>query len=233
MDLSNLQTRLKRKLKWLGAFTGTESLLSLNDAILTGAGKIWNEKVMRWMYSTFPLTTTSNNLGPYDPPSDFHGFPLTKINARVGWKDLQTSYIIKDDEKGQSYELVYDDILDKIYFRNEPGDSTWSVPYVPSFNNDVADLTATVLVFPEELFETLTLFVQSYLLDRDDTIKQSSDAEARAYAHLDKYYENYNSQQTKPRQRNVRGQNGAPYDGIATSHPILHGYPISRPINYR
>lgn len=228
MDYTNLLASAKRKLQDLGAWTASDSENRLKEGILSGALKVWNKRPMPWMYSTFSLVTTSGTLGPYDPPSDYKGFPMEHINARVGWYDLQTQYIIKNDSNGKSYELVYDQILKKIFFRNDPGGATWTVPYIPSFDTVIANLSTTITNYPEELFEVMHLFARADVLNRGDTKKESQALESEAYAHLDIYYENFDANQPWPTQRNARGQNGIPYDGIANAHPIIEGYAVSR-----
>lgn len=227
MDYTNLETRFKNDASWMGAFVSTAGENRLKSAILSAGLKIWNERPFPWMMSSHSLATTSGTLGPYDPPSGFKGFPPKRVTNRFLWGDLQISYVIRNSDT-QEFEIIFDESQDKFYFRNDPGDTTHTVYYIGSFDNDTANIVTTLAPFPEELFEVFVSLTMANLLNTKDSKKESQAYEAEGYAHLSKYYQNFNAIRSKPRQRSAKGFNGMSYDGIAEAAPLTRTVENSR-----
>jgi hypothetical protein len=219
MNYSNLEERLINDLSWTGAYTSTSGLKRLKSAILSAALKVWNKRPLPWMISSTTLNTTSGTLGPYDPPSDFKGFPLPREASNFLWDDVPLSYVIRETET-EEWRIFYDENQQKFYFQSDPGDNSLTVYYVGSFDNVLTNISTTMSVFPEELFEVIKKFVISDRLDNSNSKKESQAYEAEGYALLEIYYENFFATRSRSNQRRTKGFNGANYDGIAEAYPL-------------
>lgn len=220
MDLTTLQTNLKRTLRHLGTFTQTASLARLNTAILAAAQTIRDRYAWGWKgKSTYSLTTTAGTKGPYAVPSDFEAFPIDERINKFLWEDQQQIYTIIDSTT-RRWDIFWDEQANKFQFLTDPGGQTLTLYYIPTFDIDVDNLSTTLTNFPNYLYKCFEKLCAAHLYDEPQNKKLSQALEAEGLACIDLAYANYRRQKRKGAQRTPIGLNGASYSGIAQSEPF-------------
>jgi len=219
MDVTNLKTRIKNDLLWLGQFTSEAGSDRLDSAILASALKIWIYKPWSWKYVTSSITTTSGTTGPYSPPSDFYNFAIKQKAHKFLVGELQMIYPVKETDTNE-FDIYYDEIEDKIYFAQDPGSGSITLAYQADFDNDIDNISATLTKFPEELFNAFEKFVPAHLLDNPDNKKVSQNLEAEGYAILRDIYSDSRRGKRRAKGTSARGFNGCVYDGIANAETL-------------
>jgi hypothetical protein len=222
MDLTNLRKRLKIEIRELGAFTSTLSQDRLDGAILTAIEDIYNERPNHYFVTSATLSTSIGTKGPYDPPANFKGWAPELRNNRLYWYDLQESYVIRDQED-KAWEISYDMMQKKFYFRSDPGTNDLTYYYFPSFDTDIDNIATTISGLPEELFSIVKAWAASDILTNSDNQK-SEYLRKKGELLLKKYFDSYDLRFTLPRTRAPIGLNGQRLDGFFESGSILPGY---------
>lgn len=226
MNLTSLQTRLKNDLAWLGAFNSSSGSSRLNSAILSSALKIWNKHPWPWKYTSTTISTTSGTKGPYSAPTGFEGFAAEQkvnrfgIDTRLG--DLYTTHIIKPTDN-DSWDIYYNEIEDALYFAEDPGNNSLTLGYEQTFDNDIDNIEATLVVFTENLYNAFEKLVTSNLLDNVDTKNESRAYESEGFAYVDKQYENFRRGVRKPKQIVSRDYFNRPHDGVGNPE-VIHPF---------
>lgn len=216
MNLTDVRADLRRNLDWLGAFASTNGQERLDNAILAGLWRIWSAKEWDFKWSQQTLSTTAGNKGPYDPASDYYvSAPNHRLNRFMYFPDIQTIAPIADTDT-RSWDLYLNQSDGKFYFRDDPDTSTLTVNYQAKFNRDRDDLTATLLVYPDDLFYALEAFVTAEIRSIGNPA-ESMQYEQKGFALVDVAWADYIRGKERPTVRGVRGINGVTYDGIATS----------------
>lgn len=223
MDYSNLKTRLKNDLKWLGAFESTAGSDRMDSAILSAALKIWTAKAWPWKYSSTTLTLTPGSKGPYDPPSDFSGISITQSANLFLYKDIQTLYAIKDTET-ERFDAYFDEQENKIYLAHPTEEASLTLYYRPEFDNAVANISTTLTNFPEELYEVFEMLVPAHILNEPDTLSQRRELMNEGMALIENVYSDYRRHVRRPKNSVPRGLNGLSYDGIAEAETLVPRY---------
>ncbi len=220
MDLTVLETRLKSKYKYMGGFAAGASQTDLRSAILSAAQIIRDSRhPFPWKYVTASLSTTSGTKGPYSPPTGFRGLaPETRINI-LGWGDVQPVYSIEDSTT-RAWDVHYNEMEDKLYFRTDPGTNTITLGYLKEFDIDVDNISTTLAQFPNGTYPAFEKLVHSVLLDRDGTKKLSQALESEGRRAIDEHWSTYRRGMRRSKQRAPRGLNGAILDNIAAPRSL-------------
>jgi hypothetical protein len=215
---AELQQRLKTA---LGTFTSTPDLLRLRMAILDGLRVIWHAKEWRFKNQTASLTTsTATGKGPYDPPADFYKLAQRLNLYRFACDEAQILAPIKDSATA-AYFLWIDVETGKLFFANSPGDTTLTLNYQAEFDDDVANLAATISLFPGSVFRALGYLSKVSLYEDSPQFAGLAEPERqKGMEALEVAWQDYNQGQARQRQMSPRGLNGLSLDGMADPLPL-------------
>lgn len=222
LSKSLVEAELSQRLKSaLGTFTTTADLQRLQMAYLGGLRKIWHAKEWRFKHKTATLVTTAAiGTGPYPAPADFYKLAQEIRIYRFAHDDNQILAPVKDALTA-SYFLWIDGATGSLYFVSSPGDSTLTLNYQPGFDNDVANIAATVVLFPSSLMDVLYYFTKANLyedLPQFEGLVPS--IQQQGMAALEVVWQDYNQGQARQRQMAPRGLNGGTLDGMADPIPL-------------
>jgi len=227
MILTDVRADLRRNLDWLGAFASTNGQERLDNAILSGLWRIWSAKEWDFKWSQQTLETTSGNKGPYDTASNYYvSAPNHRHNRFAYFPDVQTIAPIADSET-RTWDMYYNESDGKFYFRDDPGTASLTVNYQAKFDRSRDNLTATILVFPDDLYYALESFVTAELRSIGSPA-ESMQYEQKGFALVDVAWSDYSRGKKRPTVRGVRGVNGVTYDGIALSEQPHEGSRMQR-----
>jgi len=218
MLIATVRSRMRNDLKWLGSFAGESGEDRLDSAILSSIQKIYNKRPREWMLSTHSLSASDANTGPYDPPSDFRGFAPEKLVNRMGWGDIQASYIIKDSTT-MSWDIYYNEIDGKFYFRNNPGANTLTVAYLPTFDIAIGNVATILTACPNAYYTVLESWVPAHILNTPANKRDSQAYYAEGVVALQEVWDSEDRSLTKSKVRSPRGFNGCDYENIAQQEP--------------
>lgn len=191
LALGRIETALKSRLRILGAFTASESVARMREAISMAALEIWNRKDWDFKNSTATLTTSQGTLGPYNAPSGLVRFAAVRKVAAFGFRDAQTlAPILSTDVKDWTPYLVVQD--GSIYFFEDPGTGNLTLNYLGDFDDSMeeANLTALVALFPSGLKNGfVTIACADVLRDIPGRTAETDANEKRGLQYVDDYWE--------------------------------------------
>jgi hypothetical protein len=217
-----VETELSQRLKSaLGTFTTTADLTRLQFAYLSGLRKIWHAKEWRFKNKTATVVTTAaQGSGPYAAPADFYKLAQELQIYRFAHDDNQILAPVKDTLTA-SYFLWIDVQTSGLWFVSAPGDATLTLNYQPGFDNDVANIAATIAVFPSSLMDALYYFTKANMYeDLPQFEGLVPGIQQQGMNALEAVWQDYNQGQTRQRQMAPRGLNGGVLDGMADPVPL-------------
>lgn len=165
LSLTDVETELKARAANLGGFTSTNSLNRLRYAILRGLQTLANLRDWSWLNQTTTLTTSSDNLGPYDAPESFLRFAARQQASLFGFveKDLIAPILSTDSKVYTPYFRIEGG---KIYFFDDPGDATLNLNYIAETARDIteAELNTSLSIVPNGLAPALVDYSMADLM---------------------------------------------------------------------
>ena len=210
---AELQQRLKSA---LGTFASTSDLLRLRMAYLGALRIIWQAKEWRFKNKTATLTTsTATGVGPYTAPADLYKLAQRLNLYRFAFDEAQILAPVKDTDTA-TYFLWIDVETGGLFFAISPGDASLTLNYQADFDNDPANIGATVALFPGSVMDPLYHLTKANLYEDLPQFAALADgAFAKGKAAIEDAWQDYNQGQVRQRQMAPRGLNGAVLDGIA------------------
>lgn len=225
-----VEAELSQRLKTaLGTFTTTADLTRLQMAYMDALRSIWYAKEWRFKNKTTTLSTTSAiGVGPYTPPTDLYKLAQRLDLYHFAYDDNQILAPIKDSVTSK-YFLWIDVQTGSLYFAAGPGDSTLTLNYQAEFDNDVAHIAATLVLFPGSVMKPLYYFTKANLYEDIPQFEAlAPGVQQQGEAALERVWQDYNQGQTRQRQMAPRGLNGAILDGTADPQTLRGASPWYR-----
>lgn len=174
MDYAAALTEVADDLLEYGDYsTGTDSYLW--RAMYDAAQDINERHQWDHQIGNTTITTTSENLGPYDFPADYDGFPTPERLSKAYTYDGHSVPIIPDGDYQKMYDVYRLRATGKLYFWLNPGAATYTLYYIKSFT-----VLTALSDWPEKLRKALKAGTKYYALDNSaDTEKDAQKFSAK------------------------------------------------------
>lgn len=206
---AELLDKIAEDLNGFGSFDisdGSHFQRSLSNAL----ADFWREKAWSFKIAESTITTTEDNLGPYDLPSDFDGFMTPdRVDIGFAWPASYTlDNPIKDGAEGQRYQVTWNRRDDKLYFARYPGVQDLTLVYRKS-EPTIDDMS----VLPDESWvrEALTLRTAYHTLKYDEETMAAAANYGTIYTqHCLKEWNHQRKGQIKQQNRTVMSPHGYP-----------------------
>lgn len=170
--LTEIQGELEEYGQWDTALGG-----ALDTNLLYAMQDLWEKRDWSFKFLTGTITTTEGIQGPYDPPADFDSLVTPEVVSRYyDYDRFAVPAPIPDDANGYKFEITWDRLNNKIYFRRRPPAQTFTFYY-----RGALAATAAIATWPLRMRRFLRLQTMYYcLLSSEDTTKQAKQFEADA-----------------------------------------------------
>lgn len=164
--LAEVETELKNRFAQWGNFTQTASLNRLRYAQLSALRRIWRSQDWDFKKSTATIVTTDGNLGPYDAPSGMVRFCQVRRLSVFGYADRYILAPIIPNVEGERITPFVNISDGKLYFVNNPGNSTLTLNYVGAISNAIDDtnMGESYTHFPDQFIDAVLEFAEADLL---------------------------------------------------------------------
>lgn len=107
----------------------------LDKALLHAMRDFAGKRTWSFMVSSGAVTATDGNQGPYDPPAGFKALvPAEAVSRYFDYDRFAVPPTIPDASNGRKYDVIWDRVGNKLYFRDPPAAGTYTVYFVRSFS---------------------------------------------------------------------------------------------------
>lgn len=148
----------------------TDAGEALDRYLLDAMRDFVEKRPWSFMVSSGSLAVTEGNQGPYTPPAGFKALvPAEAVSRYFDYDRFSVPPTVPDASNGLKYDILWDRVNNKLYFRSPPAAGTYTVYFLREFTA-TSDLSA----WPADAGRFLAFRTMHYaLVMSEDTAKQA------------------------------------------------------------